>query len=1815
MDSKKINQLATNVNPQTSDLTTIGDPITGQLKKITWLQVAHLIGAQAARDLQDVTDDGAVTTNAITTGGLTLSNLGDGVLKTNSSGLVGTYGYGLANGVATLDSGGKVPASQLPSSIMDYKGNWNAFTNTPTLVNGTGDNGDVYRCNVAGTVDFGAGAITFKVGDWAIYNGTIWEQSNNSDAVASVFGRTGTITAQEGDYNIGQLGDVTVSTPLTNDYLRYNGSAWVNTPFPTLLSSDKLVIAVRNNSGATINKGTVVYINGATAGYPTIAKAIATGDSTSAQTMGLVQDNISNNSNGYVVAYGQITGIDTSAFTAGTQLYLSPTVAGGFTSTKQYAPNHLVYVGVVTTQNAVNGVIEVRIQNGFELSELHDVSAQTPSNNDGIFYNSTTELWESKSIVTVLGYTPMANPMTTLGDIIFGGTSGNPNRLAGNITTTKQYLSQTGTGTDSASPVWSSIAGSDVTGAALTKSDDTNVTLTLGGNASTALLRAASLTLGWTGQLSIARGGTGASTAIAGFNALSPLTTLGDILYHDGTNNARLGGNTTATKRFLSQTGDGTISAAPIWSTISGSDITGAALTKTDDTNVTLTLGGTPATSLLRAASLTLGWTGQLSIARGGTGASTAAAAFDNLSPMTALGDLIYGGASGTRTRLAGNTTTTKRFLIQTGDGTISAAPSWGTISAGDIPALPYVDGTGNANYIVRWNDSNTIENSIVYDNGTNVIIGSTSDFFGKLQVRGQISTITSSGYGYTYYTAASANRQYFTIDYNSDVFSLLVGKGGTAAEPSLSLGVQNTAVINIKSNKNVGININPKGFNVDSSLEIGARGGMYDNNDNFAYVNNGYVDSSSQWKYKVSGLASIMGTNGGMFYFETAPSGTADANLSWTRRFEVGNTGTIKLNSYTTNGILKVTSSDGTVALAVAGTDYVVPSALSGYLPLTGGTLTGKLVVAAGAGEVHRAIELTTAGGDTTSLKVNYARFGSIDNILTTADITNNAWWNGTSWNVDDAALSAILYRQQVGANAAATLIRWYYSAPAANASFNQILSLNGDGNLITAGTVTVGSLPADSPSNAYVTSASGTLRYRTAAQVLSDIGAASSSSLSNYLPLAGGTLTGALGGTSAVFSSSVTATAFDSSNGIFRVYKSGTYYGGLGISSWAFSGDTNNDIALIAANNLKLSTNGSSSPSFIMDTSNNFSLTTSAPRYKLDLATLGDSANANYIGFGVVNGPADNTGTALGNGIIWKGNEVDYTKRSAGIIQIAQGNFLRAGLAFYTNNNADKTTDWSRRMYLSAQGVLYINNNTSTYGASAGYMLGVTGTVSQSLISIALSGQNLDSQGVVVGLSTSYGYFVVRDNIPLVFATNDTNRVYIGSTANQFDLMVGTASALQATANRGSVTINGSSSSILTLGVGNAVKAYFYTDNTPTTTIESSGANGNIIFATGNSNRLYLASNGFLGNVASPKSPLHFTGANSTEKKYDGIDDGLVLYYPMSETSGTTVYDRSVTGMNGTLTNGASTTTGILGNAITFTGSSQQYIAVSQPYTSVSLGTATTISMWIYQTSTTAQRYYLVDFRGNGSTSGASMYFLFDRTSSTAGTFTVGDNGAEVTSSSTTINTNEWYHIAATRSGSTWRIYVNGVEIKNGTSGSTSVTLNNSFRIGTYSGAGGGSEYYMTGRIDEFKLYNRTLSAMEIRSQYIEGEQDVIPYPISGGNIGIGYTTSQGSYKLQVNGSVQASSGFFDTSDIRLKNILNTIKSDNISAIEYTWKDGRNTKKHWGYSAQDVMKILPDAVAGSEDKFYTVNYNEVHTWKIAQLEKEIAYLKSKLN
>ena len=168
--------------------------------------------------------------------------------------------------------------------------------------------------------------------------------------------------------------------------------------FPTLLQADRLVTEVRNTTGSTLTIGTVVYINGATGNKPTVEKAKADSPTTSNTTFGLLQANLSNNSNGYVIVSGNLIGFDTSAWVEGTQLYLSPTTDGTMTSTKPTQPNHSVLVGIVTRQHVTLGAIEIVIENGEHLTDLHDVLINNPLNNNALVYETASTLWKNKVI-------------------------------------------------------------------------------------------------------------------------------------------------------------------------------------------------------------------------------------------------------------------------------------------------------------------------------------------------------------------------------------------------------------------------------------------------------------------------------------------------------------------------------------------------------------------------------------------------------------------------------------------------------------------------------------------------------------------------------------------------------------------------------------------------------------------------------------------------------------------------------------------------------------------------------------------------------------------------------------------------------------------------------------------------------------------------------------------------------------------------------------------------------------------------------------------------------------------------------------------------------------------------------------------------------------------------------------------------------------------------------------------------------------------------------------------------------------------------
>jgi hypothetical protein len=330
------------------------------------------------------------------------------------------------------------------SGGLSYQGTWNASTNTPTLTSSSGTSNYYYVVSVSGSTNLN-GITDWVAGDWAIYNGTAWQKIDQTNLVTSVNGQTGAVSLTYTDINaIGSVtstdGSVTVST----------ASGVADLSVAVAASTTNMICLVRNSTGATLTKGTAVYISGATGQNPTVSKALATGDATSAQTLGLMNADLANNSNGYVTVIGLITNINTSSYTDGQQLYLSGVTAGTLTATKPYAPTHLVYVAVVEHAHPTQGKLFVKVQNGYELDEIHNVSAQSPTNGQTIIYNETTSLWEKANLTGTASQVTVTNAAgaitLSLPSIINVNTSGNAANVTGTVAVTNG-----GTGSTTAS--------------------------------------------------------------------------------------------------------------------------------------------------------------------------------------------------------------------------------------------------------------------------------------------------------------------------------------------------------------------------------------------------------------------------------------------------------------------------------------------------------------------------------------------------------------------------------------------------------------------------------------------------------------------------------------------------------------------------------------------------------------------------------------------------------------------------------------------------------------------------------------------------------------------------------------------------------------------------------------------------------------------------------------------------------------------------------------------------------------------------------------------------------------------------------------------------------------------------------------------------------------------------------------------------------------------------------------------------------------------------------------------------------------------
>lgn len=159
---------------------------------------------------------------------------------------------------------------------------------------------------------------------------------------------------------------------------------------------------VRNNTGSAIDKGTPVYISGTegASGRLFISVSTNTTEAGSSKTLGLTTSSIADSNNGQIISEGILTNVDTTGAVDGDPVWLGPngTKIYGLAN-KPVAPAHLVFLGVVVRGGQQSsGIIFVKIQNGFELNEIHDVLISNKQNNQVLRYDSTSGLWKNQTI-------------------------------------------------------------------------------------------------------------------------------------------------------------------------------------------------------------------------------------------------------------------------------------------------------------------------------------------------------------------------------------------------------------------------------------------------------------------------------------------------------------------------------------------------------------------------------------------------------------------------------------------------------------------------------------------------------------------------------------------------------------------------------------------------------------------------------------------------------------------------------------------------------------------------------------------------------------------------------------------------------------------------------------------------------------------------------------------------------------------------------------------------------------------------------------------------------------------------------------------------------------------------------------------------------------------------------------------------------------------------------------------------------------------------------------------------------------------------
>jgi len=167
----------------------------------------------------------------------------------------------------------------------------------------------------------------------------------------------------------------------------------------TLQVGQQTYAMVWNAETQSLSKGEVVYISGAHGNRIKVNRAYSDNDSHSANTLGFVAETIAGGAEGLVITNGALKKINTNGLTEGAIVYLGST-PGTYTTTKPTAPAHTVVLGFIERVDNNNGSIYVKVDNGYELDELHNVLSSTPTTGDLLSYNGGTNLWTNTKVLS-----------------------------------------------------------------------------------------------------------------------------------------------------------------------------------------------------------------------------------------------------------------------------------------------------------------------------------------------------------------------------------------------------------------------------------------------------------------------------------------------------------------------------------------------------------------------------------------------------------------------------------------------------------------------------------------------------------------------------------------------------------------------------------------------------------------------------------------------------------------------------------------------------------------------------------------------------------------------------------------------------------------------------------------------------------------------------------------------------------------------------------------------------------------------------------------------------------------------------------------------------------------------------------------------------------------------------------------------------------------------------------------------------------------------------------------------------------------------